>query len=396
MEYVILLKGKLIHLDNLLPLILQLKEMAILRRPRFIAPDRATYETIRRNETLYDAILEIGGTLRYLNRYRNLALRLLFNVIALREYLYRKVISVETALNYSRLTSFLIVLNRRIWGGLRVLSQVSNESYEEARLKNSARWIIKGKGEVRAVRDYDQLWLSHAKEQYEEIENTRVEGEIPVIQVGYTRGLQAWEEFLKKNESRYLPPHVERNFIFFIVGGLGVGIRGEDCVTRDVVFEESLSVLKEFSHKIVTVFKPSAVTEVDTMKKLLDGVGFKNYIVSYAHPIILIDRSRFVMGNGPSTLMTDAFYRGKPTVEYTHYDSRRLVLTGGRSLASDHVSFFINRDKDELRRVLDRLIHSEEPLERERERPKDEFLVLTPEEIQAKFDFMGEPGPQVL
>ncbi len=53
-ESLVLLKHKLFHLDNHLPLVFALVEEGVLRRPLFVAPDRATYDTIVENIVLYD------------------------------------------------------------------------------------------------------------------------------------------------------------------------------------------------------------------------------------------------------------------------------------------------------------------------------------------------------
>ena len=55
-ESLVLLKHKLFHLDNHLPLVFSLVEEGILRRPLFVAPDRATYDTIVDNVVLHDGI----------------------------------------------------------------------------------------------------------------------------------------------------------------------------------------------------------------------------------------------------------------------------------------------------------------------------------------------------
>ena len=65
-ESLVLLKHKLFQLDNHLPLVFALVEEGVVRRPLFVAPDRATYDTIVDNVVLYDGIAAAGGRLAHL------------------------------------------------------------------------------------------------------------------------------------------------------------------------------------------------------------------------------------------------------------------------------------------------------------------------------------------
>ena len=88
-ESLVLLKHKLFHLDNHLPLVFSLVEEGILRRPLFVAPDRATYDTIVDNVVLYDGIAAAGGRLIHLMPGVSRLLRNLHTLWMVRRLLYR-------------------------------------------------------------------------------------------------------------------------------------------------------------------------------------------------------------------------------------------------------------------------------------------------------------------
>lgn len=388
MKWFVLLKPKLIQLDNILPLIFELKEAGLNMKLRFVAPNRETYALIRKNPVLYDAIGSLGGTLSRLSSNSNRILRLLTNLVVLKAYLFHKVISVETAVDYSPLTTLLARFNRRVWKGSRILTQLTNQPARQLKAVSESISAIVTRKAGRQVRGYDFVFLSHSPETHEEANRIVFDPGCSILQVGYTRGLKRWQEYLREYPAS-LSKDDSGEYIFFLVPGLGVGVPGEDSAPSEEIFEESLSVLKAFNGEIRTIFRPHPVTDLQKMEKILVRSAYGNYQVSFLHPMVLMGKAKFVMSNGPSTLLSDAYFMGRPTVEYSHYDSRYLGITGGRSLVYDHADFFINRDPARLREVVENLLKGRAEIRREPGVLSRDFPTMGTDEVKEKLGFLG-------
>ena len=394
MKCLILLKPKLIQLDNILPIVFELKATGIELRPRFVAPNKTTFALIQRNPVLCDAIRDVNGTLSHLSSHPVRFLRVLPNLFVLRSFLFHKVISVETSVDYSPLTTLLSRWNRKVRGGKRVLALLTNQPARQFTANAESHEAIRRKRVVKRVRDYDHVIVSHSKSEIEAAGQVCLDPSCHVTRVGYTRGLPAWQRYVNESASRHLESLEGNDYFLFLVPGLGLGIPGETCAPSAVVFEECLSVLRDYNDRLVTVFRPHPVTDMRKMKEILDRTQYRNYMVSYIHPAILIRNARFVMTNGPSTLLSDAYFMSKPTLEYTDYDPRFLEASGGRSLAFDHSDSFINRDPEKLRRVFEGHLEGNGRVQRDPEKLRREFPRLKPEEIRKELWFFRDRPSQ--
>ena len=384
---IILLKAKLYSMDNIIPLIYELKSAEIVTNPLFVAPDKKTYEIIKKNTVLFEGVCFIGGKLIYINRWKNRYLRLVHNLFVLRIYLFRRILTVAIGAE-SKLISLLKSFNKKIWRGKTVLTLISNFPLKQAKNHRMMYRIILGAYEKREkdIRGNDLILSSYTKEQYEEIHNVKMITDCPIIRVGYTRGLKEWQKYLEKNASKYIHKYITTPYIFYPLSQLGNGIRGEDCPPAIEILTEAIHVLKNYKNKFLTVFKPHPTTDVDKLKALLNSTDFKNYVISYIHPVILIKNARFIFCNTVSTLLIEAYFHGCPTVEYTHYDSRVYKFTNGQPLYLNCVDYFIHRDKQQLKQVLDKLVYNDIRVERDPKKIKEDFSILTSREIKEKFN----------
>ena len=167
--------------------------------------------------------------------------------------------------------------------------------------------------------------------------------------VGYVYKLPEWKKYartLKRIEGDYFL------YILYTLESRRSNFNEPDLIE---VMEESLDSLKK--HNIKTVFKPHSITNMGKLKDLLNRVNYKNYLIDYSHPYALCLNARFVFANYFSGVMMLAYYLGKPTVEYSQYDPELLKRLGG-SVGGEFCDFFINRDKKELERVLDKVMNN--------------------------------------
>jgi hypothetical protein len=181
---------------------------------------------------------------------------------------------------------------------------------------------------------------------------------------------------------------VAGDYLFFAVPVMSGGVRGEQNEPFDVLFEEVLTVLKNYNDRIATVFRPHPATDLKKMEGIIQRTGYRNYIVSYVHPTLMMSRAKFVMSIGATSLLSDAYFLKKPTLEYSHYDRRYLDLTGGQSLLFEHADHFINRSPGKLRETIDRLLEPQTQIVRDDEFIRKEFRLVGSEELRRHLWFL--------
>lgn len=384
MDFIILLKPKLYHLDNILPLLFELKKAEILTTSIFVAPNKKTFDIIRKNFLLFEGIQRVGGRLTYINRFSSYLLRNLYNLFILRKYFYCKIVSIDTSVNYSGATDFLSSFNQKFWGGKRILSQIRNwPAWRDLMCSLGIDMLLgeERKEKILNANVYDYAFLSHSREELYKSSKIFLSPDTLDVNVGYTRGLAEWSKFLEMKVDRFLSDIGNKTYFFYNIGSHGISWPGSKVKTVDIIRQECLLVLKEYNESILTVFKPHPNTKIEEVKDLLADIDYKNYIISYTHPHVLLRNARFLLCHGPSTLHTDAYYMGCPTLEYTHYDPRLLKMTGGESTASYFVDFFINNDAAKLREALEELICGNNKTHRPSKTLNKDFQVFSHEAI---------------
>jgi len=104
---------------------------------------------------------------------------------------------------------------------------------------------------------------------------------------------------------------------------------------------------------------------MDKFYDVLKKIDYKNYIVDYAHPMIMAQNARFVMAYTYSSVLFDAYFIGKPIVLYTQYDPKLYKLLGKKSEGGQACDYFIHRKPEKLDTVLNHLIHGEVKIKRD-------------------------------
>jgi hypothetical protein len=390
MHYIVTLSS-FVCLDDLLPLFFELKKIGKLSKVLFIARNRQLFEYIEKNKVLYDGIDSINGRVEYFSNHKNKFVRLLLDAYLLKDLLFNKIIYFDTY--YYRLASIISNFNCKVWGGRKIKCiilpwpyryAINTVKFLKANTKQDKKNII--------IKDYDSILLSQPKEQFERISNVNLVTNCRITQLGYTRGLREWRNFLERNIDRYLDKEIERPFIFFPLGFIHRDhkqqMKGLDSMSICELLKECLLVLRDFNDDIVTVFKPHSKTDVGTVQDILEDVGFDNYIFSYVHPVVLAKRAKFMLTTFSSTLLLQAYYERCMTVEYAHYYSKFFELNNGQSRYLDAVDYFIHRDREKLRQVLKKAIYSNIEIKRSSEVLETVFPVLSSKEIEEKFKWL--------
>ena len=112
-------------LDDILPVVFELRKANLLPAPIFFAWTKKEHEFLRANIVLMDGIKHINGELRYLYPYKNKAANLLYNTYALKECFYKKLVTINCGIKSKSINSMLW-FNKVILGGKRMLSMIIN------------------------------------------------------------------------------------------------------------------------------------------------------------------------------------------------------------------------------------------------------------------------------
>ena len=426
MQLVLLLKSKLIYLDNVLPLTFSLVSEGFFESPILVLSSPSQQRQVEMNRDLIAAIEEISAKLICLNKYNSALLNKIYNVYTLRFLARRPCIVLECALGiapkaksqsanrWGRLIRFLGSLNRKVFGGIWLLAAIdvrppriterldafaaaTAEVDRQNRKSTAASTTVKADPPADAASDflknYDGLLQSYPKQMGVASGSGTSPISRPTVYVGNTRRLEPWQRYLDR-QGRVSAKRLPEPYFFFALSTLLTpnpdhGNRYDDALVRSC-----LQLLKVHNNEIATVFKPHAVTDMQHFQWLLDELGYKNYIISYSHPMILMKNAKFCFSYYGTTLFLDAYFLGCPTVEFTRYDSRGLHITGDQSLLLDYVDYFSNGDEDRMQHMLHRIVHGDVTVERDPDRIEDDFTVRTSTEIAEEFlSLCGDRSP---
>ena len=138
-----------------------------------------------------------------------------------------------------------------------------------------------------------------------------------------------------------------------------------------VLFEETLKILSQECPDIPIVIKLHPATYpsyLDRQKQILARSPKKNVIVADIHPLLLAMRAKAFLCNTVSSTLMFAKYMGVPTIEYSHYSKDVLKITDGKSMRPEFVTYFANRDEQQLCQFLKLVLsHSEQEQPQEME-----------------------------
>jgi len=251
-------------------------------------------------------------------------------------------------------------------------------------------WSILGKPDSKevTVEGYDAVLLTSIREQYEQGIGVKLITDARIIQVGYTRALKEWEQSIDKNTKKYLKGEISTPYLFFPLDVVGTWILGEKCASGEVKLEECLKVLKDYNDDVLTVFRPHHKTDVKKVRRILDSIGYENYVISYLHPLILIKNAKFTLTYSPSSLLVEAHMNGCTTVEYADYDVRYNRHSYEKPIHFGCVDYFICRDKEHLRQVVDKLVYNGNNVKKKPKEFEEGIPILSSKEIKCRFSWL--------
>ncbi|MFC1822867.1 hypothetical protein ACFL9T_09190 [Thermodesulfobacteriota bacterium] len=394
-------KYKLIGIDSLLPLLMEIKVRLDNVNIIILYPDLETYYGIKKNNHIWKVLVNILNQRKIILRYRIEKKTLLSLMSKVRSavslvllvfiMMFRKNILIKTSDVipwHNKFVTFIkkisstvevYVFTLGLTSEHHALQQIGHNLNHERMIKektSSDPKIDKEWGKI--YEKYDYFISSNPLKILKKVYDIDVD-EKRHIQIGYPRKLPRWYSYVEKEaaNSRFKN---QRCFVFFLSGVTDqkrYPMHDEPFYSELIM--EVLLVLKKYTSIIKTIFKPHIVTDINKMKEMLNEINYQNYEISYDHPMILSYNAEFVLGISYSTVFFDTYFLGKPIVLYTQYDPKLFQLLGGKSEGGEACDFFIHRDAKQLDTTIKRLTSSKVEITRDAEFMKTNFPDTSPE-----------------
>lgn len=357
-SFVVLAKEKLISIDSILPLLMEMKSRHPDCRFLIVFPSQANKSLMTSNVHIWECLQSLDPTIS------------VKPAGAIRLMLWSIGILFSLALRRNIILKFTdgFFMHRQFMGMLRICSNVTevkaqilpgsiifNKSiYKQAQLdadrcgrKQAAFDFFSGEFD-RILSSLDQNVL---KECYKiEVDNSRL------LKVGHLRSLPAWRKYVAEAARKHQIVG-KGGHVLYILTTMGKLVNSFHEPEIGELLRETLSVLKNYNGNFHTIFRPHAITDIGKLKQILAETGYSNFSIDHGHPMVLASNAIFAIGNFFSAALFDAYFMNVPIVEYSSYDRAFLESVGGASIAGPCCDFFLDRDPRMLDQTVGNLVH---------------------------------------
>ncbi|MGE4297183.1 MAG: hypothetical protein AB7E47_04065 [Desulfovibrionaceae bacterium] len=377
---VVFLRPKLITVDAVLPLCMELKQRypksnVLFCVPNDSWPDTAnenglrTWNLLQRNTTLWDGMRNVGDVLlycSYYNKYRARIVNILqrlkaFSVVLLLLLISKKCCLIQFVEPTSRMMSMLTSL-ARIFGKAYSVESRMYVGETMQRIVEQHKDMV-----VQDSRSYVDGVISFSPSHfYREI------GCSSKALLGCSHLFPSWKEYIRQeSESFYREFYAEhpdlygKKIVVFCLGIVGTVLQYGTYEMRlgpegpGTLFLQAMDVLRSFDDDIVVFLKPHFVTNVPYVEAVVSSQNGGNFFVTYEHPEVLLGRAHVQLACLFSMTLWMGKMCGVPTIEFSDYSEMLLEVMNHSGYEPDAVDYFINNDVERLKNVIRSLVQSE-------------------------------------
>ena len=342
---IVFVKNKLISLDTIIPVLLELKESYNISST-IIVFDRLAHEGIKSNVVIRDVVKYIGSEL-YISRGVN-------------NRIIRKVV----------IFSSLFMLMIKAVFGYKIIHfgilDIFPFKYIFSSFKRNV-YFSQHDSFLHTYDKYDYLFSKSSKKDTPNligdniiVFNDGMEGldqiskDKNIYFFGETRTRKIWIDYAKRNENYYFSKYhggldYSKGFVVFILSTFGElkSIKNYKSGMLDL-FHNTIEVLSSFDVQIL--LKPHVFTDMDIVCNAIKDK--ENMNITYLHPTILSLNSKLFISNYYSTTLADAHSLNVPTIEYSNYSDLLLEASNNKSIGYQYVDYFINDNKKLLTETI--------------------------------------------
>ena len=368
----IFLNEKLISCDAILPVCLEIKKRFEDCEFVFYTNSNSQSKAIFENKTLSDAINALGKTIElgvFKRRPASQLRRKIIIIVQLLQIFLSALLQKNVFFHFKKLNYFPYNIFGKFWPNQTYFFESNGwgapPNLQEFEQNLPTRSRISEFKNSRKIVAFSSYWQSKAESQ------KFLRGD--VFKLPYARTLPSWREYISEQYENNLSQlkrelNLSENapVVLILLGYFGKMDLTQNEKTVENCFKQTLDAIFELNSKTRVILKPHVITDE---KKLLSIINqYSNYKISITsyHPGLLSKLADVVICNVYSSAIPDAFFEGKPTIEYTVYDQDAYEYTGGKSVQPKFIKHFINGDRAELDQallpILKQLTNSTKPI----------------------------------
>ncbi len=345
-KIVVFVKNKLITLDTVVPILVEMKDKYNIPS-EVVVFDNLAHEAISNNIVLRDAINYVGSELFITRGKKNKILRRLYVSTSFLR-LFISFLCGAKILHFGLFSSWpfkhiAYLFKRQVY---QLQSMSFDFDYSISMSRNGKPFVypigenivIFGK---KSGMDYYRSVLNKKK----------------VFYFGETRTRPHWVKYIRNKSDYYFNLYCKnidfsRGAIVFILGAIS------SLEYKHILFKSTIKVLLEKSGGIPILLKPHAFTEIEVVQNAIHG--HENIHITYLHPSILSTRAIVFIGNSFSNTMADAHSFGVSTIEYSNESASsnfdESLISSSRSIEPKYVDYFINNDEEKFSNILENVL----------------------------------------
>jgi hypothetical protein len=343
----VFLKNKLASADTsiafLYPYSLKTKSKVVL-----YTTDIKTYNEIKKNHVLYDAIQEIGSIEFIWRLDRKLLSDLKQSLVFLRA-ITACFLPNNLVIHFNNTNSF----------PLNILNLISKKKVYYLDLF----FICPSKNFIKLVNNFNRpsiinLYRVNA---ITFCKNRPIIGsrELVCLEDPYKNNLwmsyinsisDTWYEEIKKKFGD------DKKIILYVLRTFGADPMMDNDQSNLFLFKETIRLLSKLNN-VVILLKPHYITDMKIVNEEISKYPNIDIDITYAHPLVVSKYSSFFIANFYSLALHFAKLNKKPVLEYTDYSEETLDCTLGSPIGEDLVdNFFIKGQEDDLLNIAQQYI----------------------------------------
>lgn len=354
----IFLSNKLISLDAVIPIVMEIKKRLPSVKVQFLAVDAANLEHLRRNSFLYESAVAVGpvftldlpgprvGWRKQVSRLRKLWFLAKLAVLGRMRgdvFIHFRQLSVWPYKLLTLANPHRVVLMQATGWPMHENQHILDNLGRPRRITVERHAAAKFLG-------YDRFWI-------EQIAPSP--GADRAILLPPSRTLPSWVHHIRdrgtaayKEECARLGIDSKAPIALFILGYFGQFrfLQDGDASARRV--REAIAAVRDKAPEAPILLKPHSITDPGRLSELLAEFEGAPVHVTYLHPSILAAHAAMCIAPTFSTAQCDAHFFGARTVEFSAFTAEALEATSGCGSNPDYIADFINGDSERLREVV--------------------------------------------
>ncbi|MBJ86021.1 MAG: hypothetical protein CMJ11_05490 [Pelagibacterales bacterium] len=373
----IFLNNKIISLDTIVPIILDVKSRNETIKVIYITFDYNTYEFIKLNKLLFKAIKEVGDLI-LLGRYKNSKY---FNNKNIGKYHYKrlnfiihlaKILPHFLALIYNLITTKVIFIHFRAlntWPlkllyyfnkNNTIFSSADSSGYSE-QAYNADRSVHEQRTDLnkflgpspkgKSVIAFSNNWplLKHP---------ALLNSKKYIIRSSHSR--KTWIDYLKSNFNNLIKEETNveltNDCCLLLLGHIGQEASGAMFLKNKnswtTLVEDILDIIHEECPQFKILIKPHIITDMSLLQSILNKRKNLNVIITSLHPALLSVKTRFSIASHYTTAFQSIHDIGGITIEYTDQKEKYRKKLNYKSKRPEYTTYFFNNDEQGFRSLL--------------------------------------------